>query len=164
MKDYWICNKSQVADRTSKYDITHVLSALDPKERPFLHPKRPVVHKLFHFYDTEDAHAPFAPTREDVEKILQWTATLPDDAHLLVHCFAGMCRSTSMALLADLQKNYDPKVGWQPHWDKLLKKRDIAVPNRLILAYGLVTLGLQDIGLYEHVDAYVNRMILENRW
>lgn len=164
MKDYWVCSKSQVADRTSKHDITHVLSTLDPKERPFLHPKRRVEHRIWWFLDEEDATKPDAPTLKDVQDILNWTATLPPDANLLVHCFAGMCRSTAIALLVDLQHNYERDGDWLKHWEKLLEKRPVAVPNRLILGYGLWTLGLQNIGLYEHVDQYINKMILERRW
>ena len=95
----FVSSRSQVAKTTSKTGATHVLSLLDPGKRPFLHPKTPLSNwRLWLFEDVVDPKYDRAPKREQIEEILAWAATLPDDAILLVHCEAGISRSTAMAL------------------------------------------------------------------
>ena len=133
MKVY-VSSRSQVSKITSKVDATHVLSLLDPGKRPWLHPKTPLANwKLFIFEDVIDPQYDRAPTFDHVQDILDWAKALPDDCVLLVHCEAGVSRSTAAALAILVQyhgvENIDKCV------DLLFGVRPESAPNPLIAKY-----------------------------
>lgn len=99
-----VCGKSQVDDFAGQ-SITHLLSLEDPsvpKETPDWF--RGVHHQL-HFHDVDSAEfarelQERAVTEEQVREILHFGASClshasGQPAHLLVHCFAGISRSTA---------------------------------------------------------------------
>lgn len=158
MKDFWVCGRTQVSSFQSKHDITHVLSLLTRPKRPFLHPNRPVLHKLMWFEDVSDPKDPDGPTPDHVAEILRWGRSLPPDAVVLVHCEAGMCRSTAAALILEIQDKGVDKM--EESFDKVLEKRPIAIPNPLIALYGGQHLGL-GTKLVEMTETYNNKMIIQ---
>jgi len=94
-----VCSRSQVAKKTKENGVTHILSLLDPGVRPHHHPSFDKKNwKLVICEDEIDSNFRNAPTKENAENFLEWSSTLPSDAVLLVHCEAGISRSTAAAL------------------------------------------------------------------
>jgi predicted protein tyrosine phosphatase len=82
-----------------------------------------------------------APTREDVERLLAFGREASEtlEAHLLVHCRAGVSRSTAAAVLILMQAN--PEWPASAALDAVAAIRPRAWPNLLILELGDVLLG-----------------------
>ncbi len=85
---------------------THLLSLQNPEAQvedlrpPWIPPEH---HHIAYFYDADILDHPHAPTREDVVGVLDWLRPLcgPDSDHrLLIHCDAGLGRSTACGYLA----------------------------------------------------------------
>lgn len=91
-------------------DVTHILGILDPgtpqPEGYVHHPK--ALRDEFRFYDivTEDGSRSL-PTEADVAAILKVGEKLAVQPvqHLLVHCYAGVSRSTASAVALMAQRN-----------------------------------------------------------
>ena len=139
MKVY-VSSRSQVSKVTSKVGATHVLSLLDPGKRPWLHPSTPTENwKLLNFDDIEEPSYDRSPTKEHVERILDWAKNLPVDTVLLVHCEAGVSRSTAAALAILVQYHGLEQI--DKCVDLLFGVRPEAAPNRLIARYADEILG-----------------------
>jgi predicted protein tyrosine phosphatase len=108
-----ICGLEELEQHVSM-PITHVLSILDPD-----HPDPPIfadfsrhARTLLRFHDcVEPAPGQVPPRREHVEQILGFGTALKDatqdaGAHLLVHCHAGISRST--AAMTTLLAQFEP--------------------------------------------------------
>lgn len=133
MKVY-VSSRSQVSKVTGKVGATHVLSLLDPGKRPWLHPKTELKNwKLFIFEDVIDPNYDRAPTKDHVEQILAWARNLPPDAVLLVHCEAGISRSTAAALAILVQYHGIDQI--DRCVDLLFGVRPESAPNPLIAKY-----------------------------
>ncbi|WEX78322.1 phosphatase [Sinorhizobium numidicum] len=78
---------------------THLISIRAPASRLLsmieLPPER---HLELHFGDATDPDAPDAARFEAVEAAFAFVDSLPEDAHLLVHCLRGIGRSTALTL------------------------------------------------------------------
>jgi predicted protein tyrosine phosphatase len=125
----FVCSKSEVDTFIKDKSITHLISILDVKDTIPVAKKFNKNNKLTLFFDdTFDKTNLFAPSKQDVIDILNWTALLPEDANLLIHCFAGISRSTAVALAVLVQK--------YKNVDKAIKQlqiiRPIACPNSII--------------------------------
>jgi len=89
---------------------------------------------LFSFFeDTSDPSYPDAPRLQDVKRILDFTKELPQKAKVLVHCRAGVSRSTATAY-AILCQHTEPGMEMENllHIETL---RDLVMPNRLIIQH-----------------------------
>jgi predicted protein tyrosine phosphatase len=138
--DYYVCSRQHVAKTTSKVGATHVLSLLDPGVRPFLHPRTDRKNwRLFLFEDCINETETNAPTKDTVENILAWGKGLPADAIVLVHCEAGVSRSTAAALALMVQERGREKI--DECLDLLLERRPEACPNPLITKWADEILG-----------------------
>jgi predicted protein tyrosine phosphatase len=84
-----------------EHGVSHVLGCLGP-ESP--HPELgfdQARHLKLTFHDILDEMEGFQPpTREHVEKIVQFVDAWQQQGKLLVHCFAGISRSTASAFTA----------------------------------------------------------------
>jgi predicted protein tyrosine phosphatase len=109
--DLTICGLDELHDHSAA-PVTHVLSILDPEA-----PVPPAFeryasvrrHWVLRFHDVSgpigDARV---PEEADVEQILAFAAELQEgtpNAHLLVHCHAGVSRSTAAAAILLAQRN-----------------------------------------------------------
>ncbi len=119
--------------------VTHVLSILgpngdDPPEFAEFAPHRRLVLR---FHDViEPLSDQMGPTRTDVERLLAFGREVGEtpDAHLLVHCRAGVSRSTAAATLIMMQAN--PEWSASAALEAVAALRPRVWPNLLILEFG----------------------------
>lgn len=126
---FTVCSKSQVHKRVNEVDATHLITMLDPDDHIYKPLTIPIENHLFlKFEDCEFSDNPRAPRIEHCQRILDFGKKLPDDAITVVHCFAGMCRSTVAALALHVQKHGDLDAArvW------LAEDRLQAMPNMLM--------------------------------
>jgi predicted protein tyrosine phosphatase len=117
----------------ARHQPSHVLTLLSPghdesaqREAPFEQ------HLQLYFHDITEARAGvIAPDRESVGAILDfargWTGARP----LLVHCWAGISRSSAAAFMIASARNagHERDIA-----DELRRRAPFATPNRLMVA------------------------------
>lgn len=154
----FVCGRSAVSRKTSQVGATHVLSLLDPGKKPFLHPNTDRRNwLLLHFEDNLDENEPNSPTREHVAQILEWGSRLPSDAVVLVHCEAGVSRSTAAALALLVQHHGIDKI--DECAQLLVEVRPVACPNPIISKFADERLGC-DGKLHACAEKIANDKIL----
>lgn len=144
MPQFFITSKSNAKAVFKRERITHALSILDPDSRVLLiSTSREVVHKTIHCEDAFTESEPNPPTQFHVEEILKFGKSLPEDAKVLVHCFAGVSRSTAacLLLLAQDQQKKNVSVDFELLREQLFNIRPEAVPNPIISRIGDQLLG-----------------------
>lgn len=140
--DIFICGVGKVPGMMHSHGITHVLSLLHSRERNELVLPRSFDHNNWLFLDMDDVineDADFAPKLDQVRQILEWGKSLPKDARVLVHCLAGVSRSTSAALALMVQEMGVHKIDQAIEW--LVDHRSIACPNPVISKHADQLLG-----------------------
>lgn len=124
--------------------VTHVLSILDPEwpDPPAFATFAPHSRLALRFHDIiEPAPDRYAPSREDVERLLAFGVELRGGpaSHLLVHCHAGVSRSTAATALILAQQH--PEWPAREVLDAVAQLRPRAWPNLRILEFGDALLG-----------------------
>jgi predicted protein tyrosine phosphatase len=131
--------------------VTHVLSILDPEwpDPPAFAGFTPHRRLALRFHDIiEVTPGWLAPSQADVERLLEFGRELPEfgrepngpaQSHLLVHCHAGVSRSTAAAALI-LAQAY-PERPAREALDAVARMRPRAWPNLRILELGDALLG-----------------------
>jgi predicted protein tyrosine phosphatase len=124
--------------------VTHVLSILDPDfdDPPAFAAFSPHRRLALRFNDIiEPEPGRLAPARADVERLLTFGRELIDapDPHLLIHCHAGVSRSTASAALILAQAWPDRPASTV--LDAVSTIRPRAWPNLRILEFGDALLG-----------------------
>lgn len=103
-------------------------------------------HLILHFHDIEEEDKGFiTPTREHIDKILSFTSGITDADDVLVHCMAGISRSTAVAIGVCCQHGMTPAEALahvRATREPSLKKGYMVLPNRLIISYFDDALGL----------------------
>ena len=104
-----ICGIPELGEHSTA-GVTHVLSILGPNspDPPELAAFARHRRLILRFHDViEPQPNQIAPTREDVERLLVFGRQVSEtpEAHLLVHCRAGVSRSTAAAALILMQAN-----------------------------------------------------------
>jgi predicted protein tyrosine phosphatase len=159
MPEFTICAKSEVKKTVKRFEATHLCTMLDVGDHVFRPPRiLPQNHLKLNFEDEEDPTKWAAPTLAHAETILAWGKTLPSDARVAVHCFAGMCRSTAAGIALWLQANGTDQLAEAGVW--LQSVRPQACPNLLMAAHFDQILNLQGelVKLCDHIGAEsVNR-------
>jgi predicted protein tyrosine phosphatase len=138
-----ICGIAEL-DEHSTAGVTHVLSILGPDwPEPEAFAAFPPHRRLtLRFHDIiEPSPDQLAPSRQDVERLLAFGRELPAAAgsHLLVHCQAGVSRSTAAAALILAQAHPDRPA--HEAFDAVARIRPRAWPNLRILEFGDALLG-----------------------
>lgn len=130
----------------SEARVSHVLSILDPEA-----PTPPAFGSFgeharleLRFHDViEETEGMIAPRAEDVRRILDFGRTLvrepPEAAHLLVHCHAGISRSTAAMTLLLAQSLPDRPAA--DLLEEVFRIRAKAWPNLRIMELGDAMLG-----------------------
>jgi predicted protein tyrosine phosphatase len=133
MPEIIVCAKSEVQKKVDEFEATHLLSLLDPDSHIYRPSRIPALASnwlLQLFDDEEDSAHPRAPKLIHAERILEWGRGIPTDGKLVVHCHAGMCRSTVAAYALWLQANGKDKITEGAEW--LVAIRPHACPNLLL--------------------------------
>jgi predicted protein tyrosine phosphatase len=146
-----ICGLEELAG-SREVEATHVLSILDPGwPEPEALRSFDVHRRLkLHFHDViEPLPGWIAPERWDVELLLAFGRDLgavepeagedPTYPHLLVHCHAGVSRSTAAAILILAQR--DPGQPAEHAMLQVVRQRPRAWPNLRMIEFGDELLG-----------------------
>ena len=116
---------------------THTIGLFDPDS-----PDRPARTADYHqecFYDLEDMMDPAqGPSQEAVARILAYAAGFGSGDRVLVHCVAGISRSTAVAILVLVSHGMTPAAAFA----LVQRLRPAMSPNMLILEHGDRLLGL----------------------
>jgi predicted protein tyrosine phosphatase len=129
-------------DGHSDRGVTHVLSILDPgwPEPAALENFDPHFRATLHFHDAIEPDAGIVlPEKSDVERILAFGREAGDERRPLIHCHAGISRSTA-AMLMILAQAY-PQETEDAIVDRLLQIRPQAWPNSRMVAFADELLG-----------------------
>ena len=110
---------------------THVLALVDDRSEAVMSPRREVVRHIEVFADITDAGSPYAPSRDQIARIIEFGRTLRPDDQLLVHCAAGIGRSPAGALAVWCALGREPVSALT----SLMRIRPQADPNPLVVMY-----------------------------
>jgi predicted protein tyrosine phosphatase len=130
-----ICGLDELDDHSARR-VTHVLSILDPDwpEPASFKAFDPHFRTTLHFHDAiEPGPGIVLPRIAHVEAILAFGRDLDDLGHLLIHCHAGISRSTAamtMILAQALPRESEDSIV-----DRLAKIRPQAWPNSLMIEF-----------------------------
>ena len=138
MFQVFVGSKSQARNLVRTHNATHWISLLDHDDtHPQMDRQDHVSRLLLNCDDQLKATDPHAPTRNQVQQILDFTRNLTD-ATIVVNCFAGVARSTATALAILVQHH-----GSIDHAINLLRAdRPQAMPNPVISKFADDILGL----------------------
>src|SRR3954464_15114228 len=136
-----VCSLAALPDTVKATGASHVLTVManvDQVQRPVS--VLPANHLKVAMDDiTDHAHGFVAPSEQHIEKVLAFVRGWDRNAPLVVHCYAGISRSTAAVFAAACMLN--------PHRDEISIARQIrqaspiASPNRLIVALADKALG-----------------------
>ena len=116
--------------------VTHVLSILDPDwpDPAAFQAFNPHFRATFRFHDAiEPGHSLLLPQRADVEAILTFGRDAAEAGSLLIHCHAGISRSTAATLMILAQAH--PHEGEDELAGRVLRNRPQAWPNSRMIAF-----------------------------
>ena len=120
---------------------SHLISIIQPEFQPERPPEIPVERHLrvqVHDISEPDGWG-VLPQAEHVRDVIEFIELWePGEGSLLVHCFAGVSRSTATALIAHFLKTGDADASARA----LRMAAPHAIPNRRILALADAELGL----------------------
>jgi predicted protein tyrosine phosphatase len=145
--DLTICGLDELGDHSTRA-VTHVLSILDPNwpEPEAFWAYDPHHRVEMHFNDAiEPGPGIELPQARHVEEILAFGNTFQRDlaarreAHLLIHCHAGISRST--AAMTTLLMQADPEETEERIFERLVAIRPKAWPNSLMIGFADDLLG-----------------------
>lgn len=157
-----ICGLTEL-DQHARAGVDHVVSILDPEYPDPSAFRRYSSHKrvVFRYDDVVRARkGVVAPVEANIRAILDLGRTLVADGikHVLIHCHAGVSRSTATAIILMVQDNPGREA---EAFDYLRRIRPRSWPNALMLALAARSLGREgafDDCLRDHqrriVDAY----------
>ena len=152
--DIWVCSLSKAPELTAKIAPERVVSLLAPHDTfPTLDGYGDDRHHKVALHDiTTPLSGMIAPDAKHVDAVLAFLSDWTPDAPLLVHCWAGISRSSATAFIAACLHN--------PHMDEVTLARSIreasptAFPNARLVAFADAALGrggrmrqaIEDIG------------------
>jgi predicted protein tyrosine phosphatase len=137
----YICGLHAVVEAAAQVRPRHLISITDPEtSAPRVEGIAPGRHLKLEFHDINDPEPDLiAPDREHVEHIVGFAAGWDGLDPLLVHCHAGISRSTATALIVAAVR----AAGQELQAARLLRARaPHADPNRRMIALADVRLGL----------------------
>lgn len=126
-----ICDILDAPDHISKW-ATRALSFVDgPAASGFFSlPRDPTKHLLLMFDDiSRPIPGMTMPSLWHLERVLEFTKDLTNDDKLLIHCVAGISRSTAMAIAVLIQHG----VPWKKAFEMIEGIRPCLWPNSMIV-------------------------------
>jgi predicted protein tyrosine phosphatase len=136
-----VCGLDEL-DLHSGRGVTHVLSILDPEcpEPEAFEEFDPHFRATLRFHDAiEPESGVVLPQKSDVYAILAFGRDAGDVRHLLIHCHAGISRSTAAMLMILAQAH--PRESEDAIVERLAEIRPQAWPNSRMIAFGDELLG-----------------------
>jgi predicted protein tyrosine phosphatase len=128
MKQIRVCNRKEAERDYRSYDA--VISVIDqPAEID--HPN----HLEEFFADLSEPIGDHWPKRHNIKNIIEFSKNIPDDSKTLVHCGAGISRSTATAAIVMKVWGREDKEIFETLMSQHPKDR-IFYPNPLILFWG----------------------------
>jgi len=130
-----VCALAHVPDVAEEIGASHLVSAINAD----LSPVTPVSiagerHLKLDMHDITEAHpGATPPNAEHAAQLIDFVQGWDKQAPLLIHCFAGLSRSTAAAFIALCALN--PRVPEETIARALRRSSDTAVPNRLFVAH-----------------------------
>lgn len=123
--------------------VTHVVSINDPDTQP---PRALEDHRGTHLLlSFHDICEPFedlkCPTKADVKRIVKFAARLEARHEVIVHCAAGISRSSAAALTIIASQLVPSKKAAEAAVLKLLKVKEAVHPNRMMVGFADELLG-----------------------
>lgn len=130
-----------VHDLASRHKATHVVSLLGPESpHPVLERVSGDRHLTLTFHDiTEEMPGLDAPKPEHVEEIIEFARNWNFGGPLLIHCWAGISRSTAAAFTTMCALK--PDAGETELAQQLRGLSPVATPNRLMVEHADKLLG-----------------------
>jgi predicted protein tyrosine phosphatase len=127
----WASSHRHVADLVARLDPSHLLTLLAPTDSTSLQVEGRR-HLLLRFNDIDKEQSGLvAPTSLEVENILSFGRSWDDRSPLLIHCWAGISRSSAAAYIIACDRN----PGREPEIAVELRRRaPFCTPNRLMTA------------------------------
>ena len=115
---------------------------------------------VLHFDDVANPADSAAPRRAHIEQLIAFDATSHEGERLVVHCTAGISRSTAAlaVLLAARHPNLDDEI-----FAAIREVRPMAWPNRLVVSLGDELLGRRgalNAALRRHYETQLNHPVL----
>jgi|SRR5579871_5961612 len=139
--DLTVCGLDEL-DGHSGRGVTHVLSILDPgwPEPAAFRAYDSHARATFRFHDAiEPGLGVVLPPKADVEAILAFGREAGGERHLLIHCHAGISRSTAAMLMILAQAH--PQESEDAAAETLLAIRPQAWPNSRMIGFADEILG-----------------------
>src|SRR5271166_1360780 len=137
-----VCGLDELKHHSTR-GVTHVLSILDPDwpEPESFEAFDRHMRATLYFHDAiEPAPGIVLPQETDVETILAFGRNLGDDLrHLLIHCYAGISRST--AAMAMVLAQAFPNENEDAIVDRIVRIRPQAWPNSRMIGFADGLLG-----------------------
>jgi predicted protein tyrosine phosphatase len=136
-----ICGLDELVGHQGR-GVTHILSILDPEwpEPAAFQAFDPHFRATLRFHDAiEPGPEVLLPQRGDVEAILTFGRDAAEAGSLLIHCHAGISRSTAATLMILAQAH--PHEGEDELAERLLQTRPQAWPNSRMIMFADELLG-----------------------
>jgi predicted protein tyrosine phosphatase len=138
-----VCGLNAVQEQIDTHGATRVISLLSPDtEHRHFTGIDTSQHLRLSFHDVlENMEGLAAPQASDAEKLVEFISGWDRSAPLLIHCWAGISRSTASAYTALCMLR--PKADEEELAHELRAASPSATPNRLIISYTDRLLGRQ---------------------
>jgi predicted protein tyrosine phosphatase len=140
--------------------VTHILSILDPEwpdPEAFL-AYDPHFRATLRFHDAiEPGPDILLPEKADVEAILTFGRDAAEAGGLLIHCHAGISRSTAATLMILAQGH--PHESEEELADRLLQTRPVAWPNSRMIAFADELLDRKGRLMAATTDIYAHQLV-----
>lgn len=134
-----VCPLSQVPAQLKARKPSHLVSLLDPYSN-FPRAPETLPHLKMSVHDiTEENPGLITPAREHMTEILDFIGTWEREAPILIHCYAGISRSTATAFITACVHN--PDADEEEIAMALRAASPVAWPNRRIVALADAELG-----------------------
>jgi len=136
-----ICGRGEIPDFKDK-SITHLVSIIDPQESLVVTPEwiNPSNHVTYKFHDVEAPGMSMTPEKWEIKEVMDHLRELYSlserggNVNLLVHCFAGIGRSVSIAYILMCLIMGSGKES--EAWKEIHRLRKWAWGNLMIISYG----------------------------
>jgi predicted protein tyrosine phosphatase len=136
-----VCGLRRMPERILEIKAAHLISVIEMYQTPetpaSIHPTR---HLKLQMDDITEAQSGMTlPSMDHVTELLAFVDSWDRQSPMLIHCFAGMSRSTAAAFIALCVLH--PEASEERIAQALRKASDTAVPNRLLVRLGDLALG-----------------------